>query len=561
MRLRRDIRRIGADDIGSQTLWRRRFSAGADGFLRWLTLCGWTYDPRAPSAERHRPFIPWPVQRRAGAELWHAIEEGHDVLIDKSRDMGASWLCLAALVWFWQFVPDTPILAASRKQQYVDERGNPDTLFWKLRYLIGRQPAWLVPPVEDRQLHLGNKANGSSLDGESTNSDLGRGGRRKAILLDEFAAVGPAEAASILTATADATPCRIYNSTPQGRAGSFADVRFSGKVRVITLHWTEHPDKGRQAHQVAAPDGKTHWTSPWYESECGRRTSRKEIAQEIDIDYLASGDSFFDLDVLQRIRASGQLAPALSVGDLTGEQFMSRTGGRLSLWTPLVDGRPLQVRNYAAFADIAHGTGASNSVLKVGCADTGDVVAEFASPDCPPHEFAGKAVALCRWLGGQRPCVLGWEANGPGQMFGMEVNRLGYGCVLGNQDYRIPWKPQDNKIGWWSTAGPMGTKVAVLGDLRGRLARGAIIIHDEATVSELERYILGPDGTPMIDTTADITTGARASHGDRVIALAGLCMALDQQSKAKSEAVPFPIVSLGARYAKWEREEARKSEW
>src|SRR5690606_6830422 len=83
----------------------------------------------------------------------------------------------------------------------------------------------------------------------STNADLGRGGRRKAIMLDEFAAAenGP----EILAATADAAPCRIYNSTPQGRGNAFAAVRFSGKVKVVTLHWKDHPVKGAGARQIA----------------------------------------------------------------------------------------------------------------------------------------------------------------------------------------------------------------------------------------------------------------------------------------------------------------------
>ena len=261
----------------------RACAASAEGFLFWLNTFGWTYNPRIePSAV---PFNTWPVQDAAARTLWTCIDRGEDVLLDKSRDMGASWLCLEMMLWWWLFCPSTPLLIASRKEDYVDSRGDPDTLFWKLDYQLARLPGWMRPAVDRTSMHLGNRGNGSTIDGESTNRDIGRGGRRKAILLDEFAAVENGR--EILAATADATPCRVFNSTPQGRGNAFADVRFSNKVRVITLPWWEHPEKGKGRREID-DGGKLRWTSPWYEAECGRRTSRKEIAQELDIDYLAS---------------------------------------------------------------------------------------------------------------------------------------------------------------------------------------------------------------------------------------------------------------------------------
>lgn len=489
------------------------------------------------------------------------------MLIDKSRDMGASWLCLAAMLWFWLFVEDTPLLAASRKEQYVDEKGNPDTLFWKVRYLIARQPGFLIPPVDDRILHLGNRQNGSSFDGESTNADLGRGGRRKAILLDEFAAVE--NGTEILASTADATPCRLFNSTPKGRGNAFADVRFSGKVQVLTLHWKDHPEKGKGAALVTE-DGKQRWTSPWYDGECSRRTSRKEIAQELDIDYLASGDSIFDLDVLQHIRTSGQLRTPLAIGDL---DFFVRTisegqrytmgpvawvagGGsrKLQVWAPLLDGRPSQDRNYAMFADIGHGTGSSNSVVKVACVDTREEIASLASADLSPDAFADFCVALAKWVGGRSPAMLGWEANGPGGIFGRRVWRLGYTHVLGNADLTIAWTPEDDKIGWYSTGGPNGEKAILLGELRGQLARGELIVRDERFVDEAERYIAYASGTPGPSETVEETEGARAAHGDRVIATAGLTLTMARQAKVQAEPRKVPEGSF-----LWRQREARRA--
>ena len=650
-------------DREDQRFWRERFASGPDGFLDWLNLTGWTFDPRRQGCRKHQPFLTWPVQEAAGRRIRAAIEEGGDVLIDKSRDMGATWLCLAAFAWMWLFVPDTPLLVASRKEEYVDGRGNPDTLFWKLDYLLAHLPGWLRPKIERRHMHLANLDNGSVIDGESTNADLGRGGRRKAILLDEFAAVE--NGAEILAATADAAPCRVFNSTPKGRGNAFAEVRFSGKVQVVTLHWKDHPEKGRGARLVAdwrgegilplrpaavpaaqdstfgkereqdalATQGrdalatsKRRWTSPWYESQCARRTSRKEVAQELDIDYLASGDAFFDLDVLQRLRTSGQLRPPMQRGELrfavntvtegasyrlTGAEWAPDGGKRrLSLWCPLppchggagtiadcgfrisdwrlappsevpapirnpesgasvgavTDGhasarganpkseirnpksreggsRPRQDRCYVAFADIAHGTGASNSVIKVADATTREEAASFVCPDTPPHELARYAVALCRWFGGRRPCLLGWEANGPGGIFGLEVFRLGYGAVLGADGGRRHWRPEEG-VGWHSTR---ERKLDLLGDLRRALGRDELVLHDEAAVTELEQYIYYPSGAVGPSGLVEETQGARAAHGDRVIAAAGLLLCLAEQPPAEAAAASPPAGSFADR--------------
>jgi hypothetical protein len=97
-----------------------------------------TFDPRLAETgkktiipfvlfDRQREFIDWIVAR------WQAREDG---LVEKSRDMGVSWLCCAVATWMWLFKPGTVIGFGSRKEEYVDKLGDPKSLFWKLRFLI-----------------------------------------------------------------------------------------------------------------------------------------------------------------------------------------------------------------------------------------------------------------------------------------------------------------------------------------------------------------------------------------------------------------------------------------
>ena len=62
-----------------------------------------------------------------------------------------------------------------------------------------------------------------SITGESANPNASRSGTYNAIFMDEMAFM--ANAATINTAAAAATPCRIFNSTPNGEGNEFYRMR------------------------------------------------------------------------------------------------------------------------------------------------------------------------------------------------------------------------------------------------------------------------------------------------------------------------------------------------
>ena len=183
----------------------------------------WTFDPRKEPSDL--PFKLYPFQESAAREILSAIETGEDILIEKSRDMGLSWLVCAIFVWIFVFRKGYNTLIGSRKEDLVDELGNLSTLFEKLRFTLRWLPFWLKPEgyIEKRHasfLKLLNPENGNSITGESSNPNFGRGGRYKAVLLDEFA-FWPCDDA-VWASLAQSTPCRIALSTPYGRANKYA---------------------------------------------------------------------------------------------------------------------------------------------------------------------------------------------------------------------------------------------------------------------------------------------------------------------------------------------------
>lgn len=235
----------------------------------WMDYFCWTFDPREDNPVK--PFVLFPFQREAVARLQYSIEHGGDLLIEKSRDMGISWLVLLTFQYYWLFKPGCQFLLGSRKQAAVDTKGDLSTLFEKLRFNVARLPTWMLPEEyevskHDSLMKLINPQTNSAIVGESSNAQFGRGGRYKAMLLDEFPYWPMAEAA--FTSAGQSTPCRVLVGTPHGKQNTFARLRFDGDTEVLTLHWRLHPDKD----------------DTWYQRQCARM-SPNEIARELDINY------------------------------------------------------------------------------------------------------------------------------------------------------------------------------------------------------------------------------------------------------------------------------------
>ena len=80
-------------------------------------------------------------------------------------------------------------------------------------------------------------------------------------MLDEFAAVDQGH--RVLSATRDATACRVFNSTHEGTSTAYYDLT-RGSIKKLRLHWSQHPLKA-----------------------AGLYTRRKNIYAPIDMQYCA----------------------------------------------------------------------------------------------------------------------------------------------------------------------------------------------------------------------------------------------------------------------------------
>jgi hypothetical protein len=574
----------------------------------------WTFQPkREQSIYKHLPFVTWDCQDECIEKLINSIRYGGDLLVDKSREMGATWIVLGAFFAEWLLVPDSTFLVISRKEEYVWKRGNPDTLYWKLEYLLKNLPHWVTPAVDLSERHLQNLANGSVIDGESTNADVGAGGRRQAIMCDEFARVNAADADWIADTLSDTTPARIFNSTPTSRGHPFGQLRFGGRVPVFTLGWWRHPWKVQghyespEIDQIVIYDleyylrkygdgvfegieegvpfkysnfekmllirypsraellelnfiadgndpanqayfSPTGRRSPWYDRECERRTPRDK-ATNIDINYVGAGDVVFNPMILLRLleqkarppRYEGEIDFYMRENKIVRTKFTPNQGRRrLKWWAELRGARPDQSHNYIVGCDISLGSGQSNSVLSVYDSNTNEKVGRWKCPNTSPTHFAEYVVALCQWVGGvtKMPFLI-WESNGPGLIFGRRVVDMGYDFIYREREEKQRGRKRKSALGWHSSPDSklnlcLNYDAGLDAVFREEMESKAFINPDAESLHEAEDYVFYEGGGKEIGPShcsAD-EGGAKAAHGDMVIADALCCLARYDQPRA-----------------------------
>jgi hypothetical protein len=513
------------------------------------------------------PFITYGYQDDGILGMVDAITAGYDMGVDKSRDMGVTWIGMGVIDWMWRFHDERSFLLLSRKEDYVDKKDNPDCLFAKLDYIEDRLPTWLrVLGRERTKMHLFNPGTRSVIDGESTNENAGRGGRRSAVWRDEEAFCD--NGLLIDKALSDNTNCQLRVSTPNGTGNSFYLAKLSG-INWKSFHWTRHPEKARglyrvEDHQVVEIDTGYDFTgyafvvdqgdglrSPWYDRECKRRNSKVAIAQELDIDYLASGSMFFDAQVLALVKVR-DCRPAFHVGHYSKEVFEDMGHGPLSLWFhPSPQGRPDEKMTYVLGADIAAGTGASDSVAVVYNCKTGEKMAEYVNNMISPEGFADVCAELANWFSTEQgKCYMIWEATGPGGIFGKRI--------LGTHRYSHYYKhvADDGKkrtgarAGWYSSK--QGKEI-LLGEYRSDLAGGRIVNRSELAVAQCEEYIFTGNGVEHnAERGGEDPSGNKEQHGDRVIADALAARGMRNQVRPKKDQPATPLGCFA-----WRREQAR----
>jgi hypothetical protein len=260
-------------------------------------------------------------------------------IILKFRQAGVTELISMYCLWLAMFHPNKNIVIISIKDRVAKK------VLRKIKYMYKNLPDYMkVDIVNGRTGEFGTAqemefSNGSTISSIPTTEDAGRSEAVSLLVIDEAAIVRWANqiwAAAFPTLSTGGSA--IVNSTPYG-VGNWYHKQWVDSISngndffPIRLYWKMHPER----------DDK--WYMQMRESLGARRT-----AQEIDGDFLTSGNSVFDLVQIKAIE------------DMLGEYPMisSRYNNALRIFN-----QPEEDLKYFIGADIATGRSRDYSAFSI----------------------------------------------------------------------------------------------------------------------------------------------------------------------------------------------------
>ena len=268
-----------SEDVDAREEMMKRWAEDPVDFIETF---GWTLLTDLNS--RTVPFFLWDYQKDILTRLVSAEADSdreHEILIDKPRKMGVTWLLVWYLVWRWIFTPGWSAFCLSRTETEVDA-GDADpssSVFGKVRWAFQRIPAFIMPDgyrpksgqrgtQTDRNLKIWNPDNGSFLVGSTTNSNAGRSRRYSFTFVDEAFAIEGFDA--MYRSIQSVSRVKVFASTV--RVGSvfkkFRDL-CGRNGDYVSLTWDQHP-----------------WNdAEWYAEQMKRAEVDPEVMKELSVDY------------------------------------------------------------------------------------------------------------------------------------------------------------------------------------------------------------------------------------------------------------------------------------
>ena len=287
------------------------------------------------------PFHTYDFQRNLLSEF----KENRFNIILKARQLGISTVTAAYVVWMMMFHREKNVLVIATKFSTASN------LVKKVKSILRSLPEWLMiatVTIDNRTSF--ELSNGSQIKASSTSGDAGRSEALSLLVIDEAAHVeGLSDLWMGLYPTLSTGGRCIALSTPNGVGNWFHKTYIESEegkndFTCMKLPWHVHPERD----------------SNWFSKET-RNMSKREIAQELECSFNASGDTVISGDDLRRML---ELA----------REPQHRTGFDRNYW---IWEEPTPGAEYLLAADVARGDGSDFSVAQIIRLDTMEQVAEY----------------------------------------------------------------------------------------------------------------------------------------------------------------------------------------
>jgi len=279
-----------------------------------------------------------------------AFEKHRFNIVLKARQLGLSTVTAAYCAWLAIFHREKNILVIATKLPAAQ------TFVRKVKTIIKHLPQWLLLPkvVGDSKGEV-EFDNGSKITATATSENAGRSDAVSLLIIDEAAWIPTLEDLwTGLFPTLSTGGRAILISTPNGVGGIYyrlwqdAEAGLSD-FNTIRLMWNVHPERDET----------------WF-NDTTRNFSPRKIAQEYMCEFLGSGDTFLNADVLAKLR-----------DQITEPREKS---GLVWIWH-----NPHPTSKYVLTADVARGDGGDYSTFHIFEVVSGDMCAEFMGKMPPDH--------------------------------------------------------------------------------------------------------------------------------------------------------------------------------
>lgn len=594
--------------------------------LAFINIFIMQYNPMVIGEESVGPFITYGFQEKVllmeppvGKGILWAYENRRTAVVEKSREMGASWLFLIFQVWLCLFYPHVQSLNISRSEEAVDSASR-DCLFEKIRFMLKHIPDWLKGDVRSRKKHFQFERSGSEITGVASTGKSGAGGRGSVVFIDEFSLIE--EDVQVRRNTASISDCRFFNGTHTDVSSEFyrlTQQAKDGDFVHLQMHWTQHPKKNShlysfdveaqrnkywkydaeldelqetrtpvnpfpedyQYNRTGHPNGGVNpgIRSIWYDQKSVAIGSARSVAMDLDINPSGSASQFYDGATIAGLMR--KCRDPIWIGELdydealaTPIQFYPKENGNLKMWIEPkeygAEGRLCKVQPsvYVLAGDVSYGVGSTPTCFTIFDVIRGHKVGAYVNSWIDAKQAAHYMVSLARIFAdiNGSPATLAWETPGPGLIFGDEVTmELGFRNIYWNihDPFDIEQRAT-TKPGWKATS---ASKPVLHSKYHNALRTGEFVNWDKVSLEETLSYVHYKNSVDHPKSRKNDDASAEGSnHGDRVVAdglawLVSLQIANRIENEPPPKAIVHPNSIQGRRLQNAERDRQAASKW
>ena len=398
--------------------------------------------------------------------LYHFLRNRFNIVL-KFRQAGLTELISMYCLWFAMFHPNKNIQIISIKDRVAKR------VLRRIKYMYRNLPHFLkIKVINGRPNEIGTGteiefSNGSTITSIPTTEDAGRSEAVSLLVIDEAAIVRWATqiwAAALPTLSTGGAA--ILNSTPYG-VGNFYHKQWVDSVAggneffPIRLFWRMHPERDDEWYRIMS-------------SALGPRRT----AQEIDGDFLTSGNSVFDLTDIKAIEDS------LSELDIHREHL---------------DGSLIQVKlpvkgeKYYLGADVATGRSRDYSAFSI-MNRAGEEVAYYKGK-IPVAQFAD---LIMDWGTQYNQALAAPESNDIGLAVTTKMQESGYPHLFYTTKFlkeKGDKRPKKSKLPGWYT--DRKTRPIIIDELEEDIREDHVIITNKFFLQEAYTFIYDERNRPV----------------------------------------------------------------